>query len=294
LQDTSPATSASQSVSIPAPDGACLTGTLYTPAGHPRAAIVIHGGTAISQYYYANFAAWLAGTHGVAVLTYDYRDYGASATGPMLASRATMAQWGVIDQSAALDHLIALYPALPIIVIGHSLGGLFLQFHASIGRVARAVTVASGTAHWLGHPLHAMPAVAAFWWLIGPAATVLCGYLPGRHIGLGADAPAGVYWQWRRWCTSRGFYSGDFGRALPVPDPNVTLPPLTMFAISDDVFVTPSAVAGLERFYPGASIERVLITPASTGVKHIGHMGVFTQRCAGVWPLLAEKALAGL
>jgi hypothetical protein len=64
-----------------------------------------------------------------------------------------MSDWGLLDQDAALTHAIAAFPNLPIRVVGHSLGGHWLAFRDRIDRVARVVTVASGSAHWLAHPL---------------------------------------------------------------------------------------------------------------------------------------------
>ncbi|TWB20609.1 putative alpha/beta hydrolase [Nitrospirillum amazonense] len=279
-----------QAVRITTPDGAQLAGRLTLPPDgrEPRLAVVLHGATGVPRDYYARFAAWLAAARAAAVLTYDYRDFGASAAGPITRSGATMAAWGVIDQAAALDWLCDRYPGTEIWVVGHSLGGMCLPFHANAGRVARLIAVASGPAHWTKHPLSYMPSVLAFWFLLGPLATLLCGYLPGRLLGLGADLPKGVFWQWRRWCTSRGFYRVDWGQSMPHPTPDRMTGAVTLVGIADDEMMPPERVRRLADFYPAATIRHRVITPAEAGAKAIGHLRLFAERNARAWPLLLD------
>ncbi len=277
-------------VSIACADGATLAGRLFEPEDAPRLAIVIHGATAVPRNYYARFAAWLSAERAAAVLIYDYRDFGASAaTSPRRAS-ATMAIWGVEDQGAALDYLCERYPSLPIEGIGHSMGGMFLAFHRNVRHLRRFTAVASGPAHWTRHPLGFTPAVLAFWFAAGPALTRVLGYMPGRLIGLGADLPAGVYWQWRRWCVAprRDFHRLDWGRDLPVPDLESVACAFTSVAIADDPMMPPDVVRDLAMLYPRTPIENRIISPADAGVGTIGHLRVFSERCRAAWPRLVE------
>ena len=266
---------------------AVLTGRLFGPSdAAPRRAVVVHAATGVSQAYYAKFAAWLAASRQAAVLTYDYRDFGASARGPVKESRASMSDWGVHDQSAALDFLCARYPELPVWVVGHSLGGLCVPWHAQAQRVERVIAVAAGPAYVTRHPPRFLPMVLWFWFLGGPLLTALCGYLPGRVAGVGTDLPAGVYWQWRRWCTSRLFSRPDWGKAMPEPDLASVTAELCLVAISDDAMITPATVGRLADFYPAARTCYREITPQSIGVREIGHLRVFSEACKAAWPLL--------
>src|SRR5690606_31652382 len=131
-----------EDIRFPAGD-ATLTGRLFLPGGRPEAAVVLHGATAVPQKFYRGFAEWMAG-EGFAVLTYDYRDFGASAAGPLRASRATMAVWGLEDQPAAQRALEARVPGVPVWAIGHSFGGVMLPFQPEAARLARVIAVASG------------------------------------------------------------------------------------------------------------------------------------------------------
>lgn len=275
-----------ESVSIPCEDGSVLSGQLFLPPCAPKVAIVFHGATGVRQDFYAAFAEWLSRERNAAVLTYDYRDYGASATGPIKHAKATMAQWGVEDQSAALDYLCQRFPELPLEGIGHSIGGLFLAFHRKAHKMQRFTAIASGPAYWKRHPLTFMPSVIAFWFVVGPLLTKVLGYLPGRLIGLGADVPAGVYWQWRRWCITPHFHRQDWGEVLPMPDPASVQCQLSLVAISDDPMIPPDTVSRLATFYPMANTEYRIISPADAGTKAIGHIRVFSESCRTAWPKL--------
>ena len=82
----------SEIVSIPS-EGATLSGTLFRPDGDIAAALIIHPAVGAPQGFYRAFAEWAA-SEGRLCLTYDYRDMGASATGPLRASKAGFVDWG--------------------------------------------------------------------------------------------------------------------------------------------------------------------------------------------------------
>ena len=272
-------------------EGRRLAGSLHLPPGAPRRAIALHGATGVPQGYYGPLARWLATHRDAAVLTYDYRDFGRSATGPLRDSTASMADWGVTDQGAALDLVCERFPRLPIEVVGHSLGAQYLPWHARAGRVERLVALCSGPAHWLAHPPRFLPRVVFFWFLGGPLAVALAGYLPGRLLGLGADLPRNVYRQWRRWCLSRGFNRRDWGTTLPEPDLGAFRGELVLVAVADDDFVPPARVARLAATYPAAvRVRRVEVRPAELGLARIGHAKLASARCAGAWPGLFDAS----
>lgn len=277
-------------VTIPTPDGRDLAGRLFGPAGaSPEVAIVLHGATGVPRDYYAKFAGWLADHRRAAVLIYDYRDCGHSARGPMRAARASMADWAVIDQAAALDLLSDRFPDLALEVMGHSLGGMGLPFHERAGRVRRMTTVATGPSHWTRHPAHFIGKAWAFWFLLGPVATLALGYMPGRVLGQSADLPAAAFWQWRRWCTTRGFYRADWGRGLPQPDLTRMTGAVRLISIEDDPMIPPAVVRDHAAFFPAATVTHETIPVAAAGVSAIGHLRVFSERCRGAWPILAGE-----
>ncbi|MEO0391438.1 MAG: hypothetical protein AAF218_10945, partial [Pseudomonadota bacterium] len=101
----------------------------------------------------------------------------------------------------------------------------------------------------------------------------------------GEDLPAPAYWQWRRWCTTPGFYARDVASGdLPPPQtpPNI---PVRLIAFSDDDLIPPKCVARLGGAFGGVTPET--ITPPQ-GHK-IGHLSAFTRRNAWVWPRLLDE-----
>ncbi len=268
-------------------EGARLAGLLVRPAGPAQTAVVVHGATGVPMGFYRGFADWLAADRGAAVLIYDYRDFGASVRGPLRASRATMADWGIRDQAAALATLGTLLPGLPRHVIGHSLGGLMLGHHPAMTGVERVTLVASGLVHLADHPF-AFRQKARFFWHALPPLVAALGYLPGRRLGFGADLPAGVYADWRRWCLSRGSHLADTGIRLPLPDPSRVTARMRVIAVADDAWVPPAAVWRLMALYPQAVKRQHVLVPADFGLARIGHLGAFHPANAVLWPALVD------
>lgn len=263
--------------------GAPLAGTCHVPAGHPARVLVLHGATGVPHGYYRHFAAWCA-AQDIAVLTYDYSDFGQSLQGSLAASRATFADWAVRDQAAAERAAAELFPDLPIWVLGHSLGGLGVPFQRHSDRVERIITIGSGMTHYSDHPWSYRPKALAFWFVMGPPATAIAGYLPGRRLGLGADLPAGVYWQWRRWCTRRDFFAADIGASLP--DPSYTLGhiKLTMLVAEDDKVVPPVAVDRFATAFAASRPEVRRLRPRDYGLDRIGHIEALSPSRQAIWP----------
>lgn len=269
-------------------EGALLAGWLSLPARRVRAAVVLHGATGVPARYYRGFADWLAAERDCAVLTYDYRDFGASARGPLRRSPATMADWGLRDQAAALEALGRLVPGVPCWVIGHSLGGMWLGFHRAMAGVSRVVTVGSGLVHVPDHPVAFRMRAQAFWRGPVPFLARRLGYLPGQRLGFGADLPLGVYEDWRRWCLTQGSYLSDVGRKLPVPDPRLVTADMRVVSISDDDWVPPAAVWRLMSLYPEATKRQMVLRPEVFGLRRIGHLGAFHRSNSVVWPALVD------
>jgi predicted alpha/beta hydrolase len=269
-------------------DGALLRGQVFRPKGTPKAAMVIHGATGAPAGFYRAFAEWAAVERDLAVLTYDYRDFAASARKPVRASKATLTDWGRLDQAAALETLARMYPDTPLWVLGHSVGGLWLGWHAAMGRVARAITIGAGLTHVTDHPRRYRWKARLFWSPPMQALARLAGYMPGRMLGLGADLPRGVYEDWRRWCLTPGWHLADVGRSLPLPDPHRVTCRLKMIAVADDDLVPPAAVWRARALYPEAMKSQLVLRPEDFGLAAIGHIPPFHRRNAMLWPAILD------
>ncbi|WP_319531790.1 hypothetical protein [uncultured Cohaesibacter sp.] len=139
-------------------------------------------------------------------------------------------------------------------------------FHDYDPRISRVLTFGSGMGHHSDHPRSYRPTAIAFWFIVGPVAIALSGYLPGKRLLLGADLPAGVYWQWRRWCTHKSFFNGDIGKALPQPSYAKTVENVKICVAKDDVVVPPTAVRRYASFLAQGGVSYVELDPSGLRV----------------------------
>lgn len=281
MNSQTPKNSAPEKLEIDA-NGARMVGTYYPPHGTARANLVLHAATGVPQRFYRHFAAWSA-ARGVGVLTYDYSDFGESLARPMRESDTCFADWCVRDQAAAQAKLAEIAPEGPLWVLGHSLGGLGIPFHGYPDRTEKIITVGSGQGHFTEHPWSYRPLVLAFWFVIGPPATALAGYLPGKRLLLGADLPAGVYWQWRKWCTRRDFYATDVGVSLPQPNYTLSGPEVRICVASDDVVVPPAAVKRYAETLAPSNATYCEFRPSDYGLRSLKHVEFLGRHSEAVW-----------
>ncbi|KIC52048.1 alpha/beta fold hydrolase [Tateyamaria sp. ANG-S1] len=273
-----------RSLAFKTEDGAELVGRLYRPAQRPFAAVVLNSATGVPQTFYTHFARWMAAERGMAVLTYDYRGMGRSTAGPLRKVRADMSDWGIRDQVAARRAIRREIQGTPLWIVGHSLGAMLLPNQPELDGVVRVIGVSSGIVHHHDHPWPYRAVALNFWFTLGPLATLVCGYLPGKALRMGEDLPADVFWQWRKWCTSRTFYDADLGPRLPAPDWNSDAT-VRLHAFTDDELIPPAQTARLARVY---GVEPVVIDPKAYGLGKIGHVGAFSRRNRALWPVLLE------
>jgi predicted alpha/beta hydrolase len=116
--------------------------------------------------------------------------------------------------------------------------------------------------------------MAAFWWVGVPVFTAIFGFLPMRLLGQGEDVPAGVAREWAAWGRQRE-YLLPYARARGGLGFARWGGALRSLAVTDDRYAPPASVRALAGFWRGARVEVVEVTPASAGVKRIGHFGFF-------------------
>lgn len=267
-------------------DGAVLQGRWYVPDS-PKTVVVLSGATGVPEGFYARFATWLATERACAVLTYTYRDMEDTSPAAMRRSTANMSDWAITDGQAARDAARAQYPALPMWVIGHSLGGMMISKQPRLDGITRVITIASGLVDHHAHPLPYRWQVYAFWFWVGPLATRLMGYLPGKTIGLGSTLPARVFWQWRDWCTSgpNAFLNVD---GLPASDWSRNGGNVRLVGIADDVICPTSCAFRLSQAFEGGRIETMTVRPKDHGVGKLGHFGLFREQGRPWWPQIVD------
>ena len=264
-----------QMLELSTPDGTRLAASHYAPTGTARAAVLIAPAMGVRQDYYADFAAWLAG-QGFHALTFDYRGMGRSRPEGLRSLReldADLFDWAD-DTDAAIEHLLAQAPGLPLLVVGHSLGAQLAGMLRHRDRIAGLVSVAAGSGYWRDNAWPTRRVVLYFWHVLVPLATWICGYFPGARLRKVGDLPRGVILQWRRWCMHPRYHVGAEGEALRQQFAQARFPVVAL-SMTDDELMTERGTRVLIDCYENAPRELHRVAPQDAGAARIGHFGFF-------------------
>jgi len=277
---------------IAAPDGSPLALRVWVPSGAALGNVVIGAAMGVVQDFYAHFAQWLAG-QGWRVTTFDYRGSGASApAGSLRGFRANLFDWAE-DYAAVIDDAQAALPGRPLYLLGHSLGAQLPGLLRNQHKVDGLLSVAAGNGYWRQNAPRLRRIVLFFWFVLVPLATRLCGYFPGRRLGMVGDLPAGVVLQWRRWCLSPRYSVGAEGEPVRQRYASARFP-VHALSVDDDEMMTLTGIRSLVALYENAPSAVERIAPQALGIGRLGHFGAFRrEREADLWPRLA-RALGGL
>ncbi len=280
-----------QQIEIAVPDRGTLGATLWEVA-QPRAVVLLHPATAVTEQYYYAFAVWLSGL-GMHVLTYDYSGTGRSRPAHMRHASATMADWMEHDVGAVTRWAAGRYPGLPLLAVGHSVGGHAIALSSASGALRAGVMIASHAG--VTRTIRGARERARVWLVMRVLTPLLCslmGYMPGRRLGLGEDLPAPLMRQWSRWSRLPHYFYDDPAMQAAERAARVHLP-LLVLGFDDDPWANPVAMDLLLQPLVNARIERRHISPASAGATAIGHMGFFRKRFAdSLWPQVGDWLLA--
>lgn len=273
-----------QALTLHTQDGRSLRVRVYEPDVAPRRAVLLTNAMGVPQRFYEAFACWLA-SHGLAVMTFDWRGTGESAPRRMRGYRASITDWATQDLPTVVDALCARWPDLPRTYVGHSLGGQLFGWLDQPERFDRVVTVASGNGYWRMNAPAVRRRAPLLWWGLAPLGIAVAGYFPGRRLGAVGDLPAAAMWQWRRWCLHPD-YLGAEGEAVRHRYARVSVP-ITAVLFDDDELISPDGVRHLYRLYAQAPVRFEHLYPAREGWPRIGHFGLFKASSASIlWPRL--------
>ena len=257
-----------------ATDGYELTVTRFPAEGKAWGSVLVAGAMGVRQDFYAPFARFLA-QHGLNVLTFDYRGSGWSRPKDLAKLDVNVTDWATKDLGAMIAEAHNPAPHLPLIVIGHSLGGQILGIAPGNASVRAAVNVTAGSGYYRFNDRMRLR-VRLLWFVAFPLLTPLFGYFPGKKLRMVGDLPRGVARQWRRWCLHPQYLMSEGEEARKAFD-RVTAP-IVSYSFEDDPMITRAAVASLNSFYRKAHLEHRHVTPAEIGERHIGHFGFFSER----------------
>jgi predicted alpha/beta hydrolase len=254
---------------VTAADGQPIAARFFRPAGTPRGSVLVVPAMGCSQDYYRAFAGWLA-AQGFVAATFDYRGTGLSRNGTLRGFKADIFDWAKLDCAAMIGAL----PEGPLYWVGHSLGGQILALVPNRSRIAKAVTVATGSGYWLENVPSLRLKVWWLWFVIVPLALPLFGYFPGRALRKVGDLPKGVMQQWRRWCLNREYAVGAEGEAIRAQYASVRTP-IVSLSFADDEMMSAANTESIHGFYAAAPRTMKRIAPRDIGAPRIGHFGFF-------------------
>jgi predicted alpha/beta hydrolase len=265
-------------------DGTSLRGVWHRPE-QPRYVTVFSSATAVPQSYYHPFASFLA-ARAHAVLTWDYRGIGLSRRRRWAPEAATMDDWTDRDLPGAIRYARAAHPDLPLLLVGHSLGGQGMLLTPRLHDAEASLLVASGSGFW-GHALpHLKQKRRVQFSVLLPGFGRALGYVPG-WMGIGEDLPGGVAVQWSQRCRTPTYFEAE-REAMARDNLGRLGRDVLSVAFSDDDYIPPVAVAALSRLVPENRLALRTVTPTELGVPAIGHFKVFREKVGGaLWPQLA-------
>ncbi|HEV2673147.1 MAG TPA: alpha/beta fold hydrolase [Aliidongia sp.] len=256
-------------------DGQAIQMRLFAPPGRIKAGVLIAAAMGVSQTFYAAFAGWLA-AQGFLVATFDYRGIGLSRRGGLRDLDTDILAWARHDCAAAIAAMDEQIDGRPLYWIGHSLGGQILPFVPGNDRVAKMVTIATGSGYWRENAPRLRRMAWWLWYVAAPVATTICGYFPGRRLRKVGDLPAGVMWQWRRWCLDPDYAAGAEGPDARQAYAALALP-IVSLSFTDDEFMSARNTEALHGSYSGAPRRMKRLAPAEVGARRIGHFGFFRR-----------------
>lgn len=263
---------------VTAADGYVIAMATHEPEEAPRAVVQINSATGVPQRYYASFSRWL-NERGYAVVTFDYRGMGESLHGPVAKVEGTIDSWGRLDAAAITHHCAARWPDLPLIGLGHSMGGQQFGLQPNVDRFERLVGVCAQSGYTGDFPEEAAPAMRAMWTSIPPLVEKH-GYFPGNEV-LPFKGPPGIMLSWLRWINDPNYFVEEDGSSMQPLFDRVACP-FRFIAVTDDPIAPPSAVRALQRVYRKAATEYVEIDPSLLG-RSVGHFSFFRAENAELW-----------
>ncbi len=268
---------------VETPDGFRLTVHKFEPSKDNEKVILISCGIGIRQYFYANYAIYLASL-GYTVYTYDYRGIGESGVDDLRHFDATILDWAKRDLQSVTDHILIENKDKPIYFIGHSIGGAFIGLSKASLSFDRIVTVASQYGYWKHYQKKYQLIVLLFSLFTIPFFNLIYGYFPSNTKRRGAPIPKGVAQNWATLgLDSRSLLALADGAKTYYDQINC---PALLLSMEDDI-IAPKGTVDRYAFEAliNAQVERRHILLSENEGNPIGHSNFFKRSHKRLWDI---------
>lgn len=265
---------------VVAEDGCALKGVIHCGEEPPKSIVIINPATAIKTQYYYPFSKFLV-ENGYAVVTWNYRGFCESKSKPLQDSIDSFSDFGTKDIPAVLGFIKARYADVPIIGVGHSVGGQQIGLVKNNHIYSGFVAVAASSGYLKNMPLHYRLQSIFFFFFYGPLSIFLKKYVICKKLNIMEDLPRNVFYEWRRWCTKEKYlFDKDFlGASIPQGNyQNLPFPIHVITATDDEVATHKNMKSFWDNVNSIDGIKFKTINPVDFGQKKIGHLGYFGRR----------------
>jgi predicted alpha/beta hydrolase len=219
--------------SLVSPDGVSVSLLQVTPAS-PRGIALLLPAMGVGAGYYAKAAEYLA-QRGIAAAVLELRGQGDSEVRPAPGVDFGYAQL-LDDLAVTLQTLRRKHPGIPVVLLGHSLGGhlSMLQIATKPRSVDAVVLIATATPH------HG-PYEGAARWKVGLGTRMVrfvssvLGYYPGHRLGFGGLQPKTLMREWTRMARSASYALDGSMLAIEAALQEVSIPVLALAIVGDEV-----------------------------------------------------------
>ena len=279
-----------------AADGATSTLVSHEPAAlaADAPALLATPAMALRGEFYRPLAAPMASA-GLRLVTMDLRGHGTSSIRPDRHTDFGYRELLELDWPAAISTVRERYPAAPLILFGHSLGGQvsLLYAGANPGSVSAVVTVATGSIWW-----RAFPSPRRYGFLLATlfiaAAGAVLGTYPGHRLGFGGREARTLVADWAHQARTGRYrakgseidYEAALGRLQE---------PALLISVSGDDFAPASAADHLAGKLPPDRVTRLHLDDAvfrESGNAHFGWVKRHGPVVSAVVDWMAGRELA--
>ncbi len=267
------------------PLGHSLSVSAFEPKESAKAAIMICSATGVKQSLYYKFSQFLA-TQGYIVYTFDYAGIGQSKPDSLRRFNISASQWANNDIESILKMIKTKHSDIPLVALGHSIGGQLLGLVPSNSKIDGIVLVASQMGYWKMWKGLQKYAMAFLWYVAMPLSIKIKGYFPGKLLGSSEDLPKNMAVEWQSWCKSPNYL---FDKVDAADEKfNQINTPLYSFSAEDDKFAPQNVVDWISQRYKKAQVTRIHLIPQDFNLKSIGHFGYFRSDKKAVWQQMFE------